>query len=54
MNYNDNNATTLVITLKGLKSNANISGATKTVITSASPMDVNSFEEPTKVHYVSS
>ncbi|XP_054794060.1 alpha-L-arabinofuranosidase 1-like [Prosopis cineraria] len=48
VNFNENPAT-LKITLNGLGTNVKLSGATKTVITSANALDENSFKEPTKV-----
>ncbi|KAI9118706.1 hypothetical protein K1719_010151 [Acacia pycnantha] len=48
VNFNDKEAT-LDITINGLNSNANLSGSTFTLLTSANVMDENSFEDPKKV-----
>ncbi|KAI9112708.1 hypothetical protein K1719_016211 [Acacia pycnantha] len=45
----DDKAATLDITINGLHSNANLSGATFTLLTSANVKDENSFNDPKKV-----
>ncbi|XP_028803084.1 alpha-L-arabinofuranosidase 1-like [Neltuma alba] len=48
VNFN-NNSTSFKMTINGLDGNVDFSGATKTVLTSKSVWDVNSFDEPRKI-----